>query len=331
MLKEGYKCFFIAIVILFSVILLSSIFYHEKPHIKQYPKENGTISVFFCPKDDCEKQLIHRIQDANISIHCAFYDINLKSVIQLLEQKQKQNIDIELIIDSDNKDAVQYLSFVHFDDRTAYMHNKFCIFDGNSIMTGSMNPTYNGVAENANNLVFIESQYLALNYESEFQSLYSGNYGYDDSVLYPKILFNDYYIENYFCPEDNCEQHIIEVLSAANASIYFMQFSFTSENIGNIIIEKANKSVDVKGIFEKQQNSKWNQYQRFYDTGINVSFAANSGKLHHKVFIIDNMVVIFGSMNPSKNGNTKNDENIIIIHNEEIAKQFQAEFEKIIG
>ena len=50
--------------------------------------------------------------------------------------------------------------------------------------------------------------------------------------------------------------------------------------------------------------------------------------MHHKVFIVDNCVVT-GSMNPSKSGDTRNDENVLVICDEGIAKEFEKEFERI--
>jgi phosphatidylserine/phosphatidylglycerophosphate/cardiolipin synthase-like enzyme len=49
--------------------------------------------------------------------------------------------------------------------------------------------------------------------------------------------------------------------------------------------------------------------------------------MHHKVFIIDNNTIITGSFNPSKAANEKNDENILIINNKDIAKRFLEEFD----
>jgi phosphatidylserine/phosphatidylglycerophosphate/cardiolipin synthase-like enzyme len=55
--------------------------------------------------------------------------------------------------------------------------------------------------------------------------------------------------------------------------------------------------------------------------------------MHHKVFIIDagreDAVVILGSYNPTKNGNTRNDENLLIIHELSIAQQFHEEFVRV--
>ena len=46
---------------------------------------------------------------------------------------------------------------------------------------------------------------------------------------------------------------------------------------------------------------------------------------------LDNETVITGSYNPTANGNQNNDENILIIHDKEIAAQYDKEFERIFN
>jgi phosphatidylserine/phosphatidylglycerophosphate/cardiolipin synthase-like enzyme len=47
------------------------------------------------------------------------------------------------------------------------------------------------------------------------------------------------------------------------------------------------------------------------------------------VFIIDNSTVVSGSYNPTSAGTSRNDENIIIIHDKRVAEKFVAEFERV--
>ena len=51
--------------------------------------------------------------------------------------------------------------------------------------------------------------------------------------------------------------------------------------------------------------------------------------MHHKVFIIDEKIVIFGSYNFSQSAEENNDENLVIIYNEAIAQQFMQEFQRV--
>lgn len=287
---------------------------------QQIPEESGTIEVYFCP-GNCEEQLLQRIRTANKSIHCAFFDLNVDSIITALSESPAE---VKVIVDKDNA-AELSMPFIRLDTRSAYMHDKFCIFDSKTVFTGSMNPTITDIGKNNNNILFIDSAYLSKNYEEEFSSMWNGKFGADSNVKHPQIILSGTHIENYFCPEDDCEEHIAEQLDAAHYSILFMQFSFTSDVLGDIILEKS-RAIDVKGIFEKSQNSQYSEYEKLKE----ISFLdKSSGLLHHKVFIIDNQTVITGSMNPSKNGNENNDENIIIIHDLNIAGMYVEEFEKI--
>ena len=65
------------------------------------------------------------------------------------------------------------------------------------------------------------------------------------------------------------------------------------------------------------------------DLDINVKKDKNKYKLNHKVFIIDNQTVATGSFNPTLSADTKNDENLIIFHDQKIANEFVGEFNSL--
>jgi phosphatidylserine/phosphatidylglycerophosphate/cardiolipin synthase-like enzyme len=53
--------------------------------------------------------------------------------------------------------------------------------------------------------------------------------------------------------------------------------------------------------------------------------------MHHKVMIIDEQTVVTGSYNFSANAEERNDENLLIIDNPELARQFEVEFDEIFS
>ena len=55
----------------------------------------------------------------------------------------------------------------------------------------------------------------------------------------------------------------------------------------------------------------------------------NLASMHHKVLIIDEQVVVTGSYNFSQSAKTRNDENTLIIHSEEIAALYLEEFDRV--
>tara|TARA_Y100000310_G_scaffold5667_1_gene6579 strand:+ start:3325 stop:4293 length:969 start_codon:yes stop_codon:yes gene_type:complete len=291
------------------------------------PEENGEIKAYFCPEDNCEEVLHYLLDSAKQSIHCAFFDLKLESIIDILDEKS-ESIDVKVVIDNVNDKGQVKGSWVRKDDSGQYSHNKFCIIDNGLLFTGSFNPTERGAYKNNNNFIVTNSRFLSKNYEDEFEELWDGRFGEGERVEYSTVLVGGIKVENYFCPEDYCAKRIANALLKAKKSIYFMTFSFTSEEIADAILFVDVE--DIKGVFEKSQGgSKYSQFERLKGFGLNVTKDANPANMHNKVFIIDNEIVITGSMNPSASGDEKNDENVVIIHDEGIAEEFLEEFEKI--
>ena len=295
---------------------------------KEVPKEtNLDPIILFCPQDNCEKNLIAFINLSKKSIHCAFYDLKLEDVINILASKSK-DVDVKIVLEKNNYKNQITGPGIKMDDNKYYMHNKFCIIDDAAVWTGSANPTERGFFKNNNNVVVFYSKYFAENYEEEFNELWNKNLTVAE-VNRPIIHLNNKKIENYFCPEDNCAQHVIDIINKAKKNIYFMTFSFTQEDIADAILFK-DKNLSIKGIFETTQaGSQYSQYKRLKDFGLDVIKDKNGANMHHKVFIIDEKITITGSFNPSESGDKRNDENILIIHDKGIAEKYLKEFEKV--
>ncbi len=294
--------------ILFALILISGCTPHEVT-------ENGTIDAYFCPRDDCLGKIMSIINSSD-DIKCAFYDLDIPQLIYLLGEK-KAHVIIE-----DSNALPEFKTGKSY----ALMHNKFCVLDNTTVITGSMNPTERGNFYNNNNLVVISSPSIAKNYMEEFDELANGIYGMGTKTKKTSVMLSGTEVENYFCPEDNCKLRVINALKAAEKSIYFMTYSFTDEDIGNLLWNKQYLGVDVRGILEKRQLGKYSRYEDLENFSI---IDKNPYTMHHKVFIIDNKTVITGSYNPTKNANENNDENILIIHSPDVAQSFLYEFNNL--
>ncbi|MFC1648726.1 phospholipase D-like domain-containing protein [Nanoarchaeota archaeon] len=268
--------------------------------------EQGSINAYFCP--ECEGLLTTLLNQSNGK--CAFYDLDSDEVIEALQ-------DDEVIVYDEN-----YNGFGEEVSSIGLMHNKFCIYN-NRVITGSANPTERGLNVNYNNIILIDSKTIANNYLQEFSELKQRGV---QSTKNPIVNLSGTLIANYFCPEDSCEEKALEALGSAQYSIHFMTFSFTSDPIGDLLIEKS-KAIEVEGLMESFGLNKYSEYEKLMAAGIPVKLEQTSAMLHHKVFIVDKKIVITGSYNPTSAGNTKNDENMLIIHDQGIASQFLAEYE----
>ena len=311
------------------ILLLSGCSVGKGTSIEIYTQDQGTIEVYFCPQESCEEKILSFLDSAKSSIHCALFDIGLESVKEELRKKEKQ-IEVKVVTDDQYLKKIKY-PFVKA-DTFGLMHNKFCVVDGKKVSTGSMNPTENDAHKNNNNLLFIDSSAIAKNYEEEFQELWGGIFKKGDKVKTPKIKLNDQIrIETYFCPEDACAEQVREELKKAEKSVYFMTFSFTHEGIANVLLLKNLDGLEIKGVMEVRQISKHSQFNRLMQNQVEVRKDGNKNNLHHKVFIVDEKTVVTGSFNPTANGDQRNDENMIIIEDEEIALKFVEEFWKVHG
>lgn len=335
MKKLIFKLFYlnknIAIFLLLALVFLASCALKISGEaVKKLPEDipieiARNPEVYFCPKEDCSKVFEEKIKNANSSVHCAFYDVELKNIISSLAAKSRV-ADVKAIIDESNYEGQIKGNGIRLDNDKQLMHNKFCVIDNGVVITGSFNPTENDNYHNNNNIVVVYSNVLAKNYEDEFNELWNGEFGKGGNVEYTSLYINNIKIESYFCPEDNCASHIIDMIKGAKISVYFMSFSFTNEDISDALIMKNN--LDIKGIFDSSQSSsKFSQFKRLQEFGINVKKDANKYKMHHKVFIIDNETVATGSFNPTLSADTKNDENLLVIHDKKIANDFLKEFD----
>lgn len=278
-------------------------------------EESGDFRILFCPHEDCMGFVNQKISQAS-ELKCAVYNINSKEFVDIIKTK-----DHHIIVDKLNKYSLKGLKYNTNKGFQNLMHNKFCILDKKAVITGSFNFIENN--PNSDNLIYIESSSLAENYLDEFEELSSRNFGSGKKVKNPEIYFNSILIENYFCPEDNCEQHLVDLINSAESSINFMAFAFTSNNVGDALNKKSSQGINVSGIFESSQLGTWSEEKR-----MKFQYLVDSKpyEMHHKVFIIDKKIVLTGSYNPTKSGTERNDENILIFHNEKIASFYLSEF-----
>lgn len=299
----------------------SSLNFSINPYILALNESSYFITT--CSDSPCLELLLYFISQSSSSIDCAFYDINLIEIVNLMQEKSDSGINVRLVIDKDNyDDSLSEFDFLKLDTKSSYMHNKFCIFDKQLVLTGSWNPTFRGTYKNDNDIVYIHNKILASRYETEFEELWRGEFGAGEKESPDSIILNNsenLTVNSYFCPDDWCANRILEVLDNANESINFATFSFTHDDIGDFLVKKHNEGIKITGIFEKSQNSKYSEFSKLLEAGINVTWDSNPANMHHKYFIVDNKILITGSMNPSKNGDTRNDENLLILESNSIS------------
>jgi phosphatidylserine/phosphatidylglycerophosphate/cardiolipin synthase-like enzyme len=284
--------------------------------------------------------LANAIDAAKLSVDVAAYSLSLNSFRDALLRAHDRGVRVRMVMESDNMDrsAPQKLKDAGIpilgDRREGLMHDKFVIIDNSEVWMGSMNFTDSGAYEDNNDLMRIRSVKMAENYTKEFEEMFVDDKFGTDVVAqtpFPRVTIDGTPIDVYFSPDDHVQAALLDLINSAQESIYFMAFSFTSDPIGEAVRMRAADGVTVAGIMETDQvkSNIGTEYDPFKQAGLDVYQDGNPGQMHHKVMIIDQSIVIFGSYNFTNSAETRNDENLLVIYNKAIAAQFIAEFQRV--
>ena len=289
-----------------------------------------------------DEALAEAIAAARSSVDIAIYHLDLWSVRNALISAHRRGVRVRVTTESNYLDEAEIQDLIAAgipvigDERDSLMHNKFVVIDEHEVWTGSMNLTVRGAYRNDNNLIRVRSSRLTENYLVEFEEMFThGLFG--DNVAahtpHPTLTIDGTLLETYFSPDDGVADRIIALIQQAEESVYFAAFSFTSDEIAATLVERGDHGVEVSGIFEQDQvkSNQGGEFDRLSAAGIDVRLDGNKDTMHHKFFIIDEQVVITGSYNFSRSAEERNDENTLVIHSADIAKQYLNEFKRIFS
>jgi phosphatidylserine/phosphatidylglycerophosphate/cardiolipin synthase-like enzyme len=284
--------------------------------------------------------LVKAIDAARLSIDVAAYSLSLNSVRFALINAHNRGVTVRMVMESTNMDRSDPQALIAAgipivgDEQQGLMHDKFMVIDKSEVWLGSMNFTDSGAYDDNNNMIRILSTKVAEDYSVEFKEMFEDNkFGPDvvPETPNPIVTLDGTKINIYFSPDDGVLSALAPLLNSAEESIYFLAYSFTSNDLGAIVREKNEAGLTIQGVMDEEQvkSNQGTEYDPFLQADVDVRIDGIDGLMHHKVFIIDGKIVAFGSYNFSQSAELNNDENLIIVYNEAIAQQFLLEFQRV--
>ena len=253
------------------------------------------------------------------------------------------------------------------DFNPAIFHQKFILRDydegkatnpGNpALLSGSANFTWTDTHVNLNNVVVFRNSYVCRQYEIEFEQLRRGMFGrgmhgdepktYDLAGVPVKVLFAPDHT-----PELEFMKQMLKVKD--EGEIWFAIFTFAgSSGIDDTMLALARGGVKIRGVLDPgQAKQTWAVPQWLTHPNIELRIPKKEGvladlrKVHHKLMVIDDRIVVAGSFNYTKPANEYNDENLFVIgspHEEvegitveadpvkKVARHFRDEIERLYG
>lgn len=321
--------FIISILVVFSCFANDALYLNTP---KKLPS-NNTVTSF-------GTKLIDYINQSKDSIQFAIYGLRGQDeILQALIKAKQRGVKVQGVVDSDSRGENYYththLLYKHFDivsdHKSNIMHNKFFIFDQQKVWTGSSNISDTGTGGyNSNGVVVINNQAIASIYLQEFnQMFYYKKFGiWKKELSYENISTQDSYISVYFSPKSNTyEKAIKNLVQSAQNYIYIPIFYLTHKPLAYELIQAHKRGVEIKVILDASAaRNKYSIHEKLRQQGILVKVENFGGKMHNKSMIVDDKYIVSGSMNFTKAGNKKNDENTLVIHNPTLAKQYKTYF-----
>jgi phosphatidylserine/phosphatidylglycerophosphate/cardiolipin synthase-like enzyme len=285
--------------------------------------------------------LAARIDGVRRTLDIAAFEFNSPALTQAVIRARQRGVRVRMVTDSEHglngsSSTIPQLIAAGInivdDARSALMHNKFMILDGQVVWTGSWNYTINDTYRNNNNAIALRSQQAVANYQAEFDEMFvEGLFGSRSPAQTPNPFFvqDGVGIATFFAPEDDVISAIETTLVGAQQTIDFMAFSFTLDDMASIIINRGGAGVRVRGIFERTgSETQFSELRPLRCAGLDARQDGNPFVLHHKVFIVDGQFVLTGSFNFSASATRSNDENLLIINDPDLARLYAQEFER---
>jgi phosphatidylserine/phosphatidylglycerophosphate/cardiolipin synthase-like enzyme len=286
------------------------------------------------------------ITAAKQSVDVAVRSMSLDNITKALMTAARRGVAVRVITETDslmarsNFQTLRDAGIPVIDDQQpGLMNNKFIVIDHAQVWTGSVDYNISGVFREYNSLVRVSSPEMAADYTKEFDEMFVNNqFGrlVVPETPYPSVSIQGTQVDVMFSPDDIVVDRLSKLLGEAEQSIYFLAYSFGSNDLGNVIREKASQGIAVGGVLESDQvtseqanPNQVDELNRFRQAGVDIRLDGQPEVMNHKIMIIDGRIVIMGSYDFTNRAENENDENVLIIYNEKIAEKFMEEFQRV--
>lgn len=240
-------------------------------------------------------------------------------------------------------------------------HQKFVLrdYDGTAVPTsallsGSANFTVTDCHQNLNHVFVFHNAFVCRQYATEVEQLRRGSFGRGMHGAVPKTYdLAGVPVKVLFAPDHTPELEIMKQMLKGAEEISFAIFTFAgSSGIDDAMLALARGGMRIRGVLDRGQAAHdWAAPPWLVHENIELYVPRRDGpfahlrKLHHKLMVIDEQVVVAGSFNYTAPANEYNDENIFVVgsvHDEvegievahdpggEIARHLKAEIDRII-
>lgn len=298
----------------------------------------ATPSIFFGPNQNLAQKLCAYLKKARTRVWIASYTLTGKMIPAELIAAHTRGVEVHVLTDQTalenvrSRQAIAKLKRARIPlfifGRTRHhglMHHKFAVID-NMVWTGSMNWTTAGSMHNEENAIVLGKKAIVNMYAQHFATLKRRvhHLAHRTPHTTPQI---------FFIPDHKKLLHktLLHDLAHAQTRIAVATFELTSKALCEALVAAHKRGVKVTVVFDGQ---RWKKNQHSKISTLQSAGAATlhsyerSALMHHKLAVIDD-VVWTGSMNWTRSGMQRNQENVIRIHDVQLAEKCVAHLKEL--
>lgn len=324
----------------------------------------------FSRTDRIPDSLVAAIDATRTQLLLALYELKLPDVADAIVRAKSRGVDVRLIFDKGHAtpkpadDAGQaagpseeYQRVVAAGVETrllkgggswGIMHNKFAVFDGALIETGSFNWTRAADEKNFENAIFRSDPSLAALYSSYWEWMWAlaqptapsiaaeqagAGFGTPPSDPSPSVPFKGkIWPRVVFSPEGGTDARLLEAVAACGRSVDVAIFSFYSQAAADALIAAQARGVAVRVVSDVSQSRRSAAIKSLVAAGVALKLSSGRdgvGVLHHKYMLFDREMLSAGSYNLSQNAEKFNFESQFFSADGGDLSGYQTEFEAV--
>ncbi|MBU0979785.1 MAG: hypothetical protein KJ709_03190 [Nanoarchaeota archaeon] len=143
-------------------------------------QHSGPVRVCFSPEDDCVQMIIDELDKAESEIRFMIFSFTHTRIAMHLALAKENGVKVEGLMEKQQLSKYSMHDFfigqgisVVLENTGAFLHHKVFIIDGETVITGSFNPSENAAKRNDENVVVIKNRALAEAYIEEYNRLKS--------------------------------------------------------------------------------------------------------------------------------------------------------------
>lgn len=285
-------------------------------------------------------QLFAVLACADETIDAALYRTSWDCVVDAFETKLADDADLEvrLVIDDDQcplleggvrdcplaRIATHPRVTIVDDDRSAFMHHKFIVADGERVWVSSGNMTRTSFCTDMNNSLVVEQPEIVTGYADHFELMFGGTFS--PQPITEPIVAGAYTL--YTSPRTPATMgspwfnDLVAAIDASTTTVDVMISAWTRTEVSDALVRARGRGVTIRALVRSAYVD---------DPPALALIAAGAevrhGNVHSKVAVIDGGLVVTGSPNWSANA-WSNSEASLWVADSAVAAAYTAELER---